>query len=858
MENNHNISPLSYVSQCKDNQFSVFSAPVKNKFPFKESTLREAWQEVKFGFHEEKINRIRRKSDPETRKQLKNSILSSFTVSGTFETRSTKGLIAYSGIIVLDFDDIDISIKETLITDTTLNFALIFVSPSATGLKVFVRINNAKSEDHGVYFKSLSNYIFDKYQIKADPSGKDISRLCYFSHDPDAYYSETGYVEASTLIAMLNSGYESKTKTKTHKTSLSKTGEIPSDFQKPSEALNKLQDVFQRAIYSLKQAGGQTLDNIHWTRPGKELSAGPSAKFNEDPKDGIKKFTVFSSNWMPFEVKGYTSVQIICLLEFSDDWNRCIRTLLKEYGQGHQLPQIQQKPLLNELASGSPPKKVERPIKVVKISDTEYAVWFFSFCLNKDKKTGQIFTELTRINRYQLIKQIASIGILKRYYSPKDFEYVQLKLNILYATEISHIKDAINILIHKVGPIDVVHEGLHFKASLELMMKIFLDNCPSLFCNPIMGNLPNHNRPILKDSKTTMFFPFENIIAKVTKDGVFPVDYKDLKDECIWDDHRLNRTIEFDDRPCQFADFINNVMNGENDRIAAIRSAIGYILHNFSDHTTNQAVIFLDEEVTNKYTPQGGSGKGIVLQAIKELRKLDIIDGKTLQDNNRFAYQNINERTQVSVFDDVKPDFKLSSIFPKITGSWQVEHKNKPLITLETNPKIIITSNTVISGEGKSYDRRKFEVEFGNYYSKQIDKNVEPIINTHGGMFFTDHWDNVEWNRFYTYMLRCAEFYMKSGLQYYESRSINENKIMQSTSNEFANWVKQQNFEMAKDYDTHLLFEDFTSTCLGEEAGMGQRTFTGYLKQYAITYRLEMIPKRSNGKNYIRFSKKSA
>jgi hypothetical protein len=125
-------------------------------------------------------------------------------------------------------------------------------------------------------------------------------------------------------------------------------------------------------------------------------------------------------------------------------------------------------------------------------------------------------------------------------------------------------------------------------------------------------------------------------------------------------------------------------------------------------------------------------------------------------------------------------------------------------------------------------------------------------------MFFTDHWDCREWNRFYTYMLRCAEFYLKSGLQFYEYRSLNENKLIQTTTNDFARWVKMQNFEIGKEYDTHILYEDFSSTCFGEEAGMGQRTFTGYLKQYAISYRLDAIPKRSNGKTYIRFSKKSA
>lgn len=62
----------------------------------------------------------------------------------------------------------------------------VFTSPSGDGLKVLVRVDSDQ-KDHKLAFQQIAEH-FDKVTgVKCDPSGKDITRLCFFSYDPDAY-----------------------------------------------------------------------------------------------------------------------------------------------------------------------------------------------------------------------------------------------------------------------------------------------------------------------------------------------------------------------------------------------------------------------------------------------------------------------------------------------------------------------------------------------------------------------------------------------------------------------------------------------------------------------------------------------
>ena len=80
--------------------------------------------------------------------------------------------------------------------------------------------------------------------------------------------------------------------------------------------------------------------------------------------------------------------------------------------------------------------------------------------------------------------------------------------------------------------------------------------------------------------------------------------------------------------------------------------------------------------------PEGGTGKGLLVNAVSNLKKVTILDGKTFDKNKSFAYQVVTTSTQILVFDDVKKNFDFEGLFSLITEGITLEKKNKDAINL--------------------------------------------------------------------------------------------------------------------------------------------------------------------------------
>lgn len=118
-----------------------------------------------------------------TRQNLKRKV-PYFTAAGTFKVRNNKGLNEPSGLIAIDFDDVDnINTYINAIKADPYTFA-VFKSISHTGFFVLVKIDSKK---HLESFEGLANYYFKTVQIPIDPACKDISRPRYVSFDPECY-----------------------------------------------------------------------------------------------------------------------------------------------------------------------------------------------------------------------------------------------------------------------------------------------------------------------------------------------------------------------------------------------------------------------------------------------------------------------------------------------------------------------------------------------------------------------------------------------------------------------------------------------------------------------------------------------
>lgn len=111
--------------------------------------------------------------------------LPAFTASGHFEGgRTLEHLVEYTQYLVLDFDKLKLAQLEKLKSESRKDrFSMAgFTSPSGNGYKIIVRVDS-DAEHHTEAFQQVRTWFSENHRLEIDRSGKDITRLCFLSHD---------------------------------------------------------------------------------------------------------------------------------------------------------------------------------------------------------------------------------------------------------------------------------------------------------------------------------------------------------------------------------------------------------------------------------------------------------------------------------------------------------------------------------------------------------------------------------------------------------------------------------------------------------------------------------------------------
>lgn len=117
--------------------------------------------------------------------------LPAFTPSATFQGgRKMEFLQEYTGFIILDLDKVpDDQLPQIKSAAVACPFTYAcFISPGNNGLKILIR-TDSKPVNHEAVFSELKNYFENLLNYPIDRSGKDITRLCFFSYDPELYFN---------------------------------------------------------------------------------------------------------------------------------------------------------------------------------------------------------------------------------------------------------------------------------------------------------------------------------------------------------------------------------------------------------------------------------------------------------------------------------------------------------------------------------------------------------------------------------------------------------------------------------------------------------------------------------------------
>jgi len=487
---------------------------------------------------------------------------------------------------------------------------------------------------------------------------------------------------------------------------------------------------------------------------------------------------------------------------------------------------------------------------IVEISPKEFAYGIYTFEIKSNT------AHLSGLYRNGIIENLGRRGYCKRYRSNNTYIFVREQNNILDAVEPVLLKDELFSYIQKTYTQELIfnYKAITVVTSAAILHETFLKQSHLIFNDKFLEHLPNHTKPVLRDTREFSYFPFLNGIVKISAKAIITIPYSDLHEYCIWREHIVNwNYTETDYTGCHFEQFLINVTNKDQERFLSFLSAIGYLLHNYSNKSKGQAVIAYDEEITDLKKPMGGTGKGITKQALSQLRKIVKVDGKKFDEKDKFSFQEITEATQIVFFDDVKAEMGFDRFNSILTEGWNIEPKWKPAfyIAPEDSPKVYITSNAILRSNGSTSERRQFIIEFSNFYSKLVKEKLEPIKHIHNCEFFTSDWDESEWNKFYSLMLFCSKFYMAEGLREYKRVSVKKNMLRQNTSEDFCEWLTARDIKFSEQYTTSVEFNEFKNTYYGENSDFKQRGFTNWLKIYAESEGKELKTWRSNSIVYF-------
>ena len=157
---------------------------------------------IKSGRWKDQILKIRGTKEKALRDKLK-SYVPGACFSGTFKkdmvyipktgktvskARMDNHVLEYTGIVIVDIDIKDqavISRLKNMMIDDPYVYSF-FASPSG-GLKVLYVVNSTSDKHRDYAYDQIKSWVEDNYDIEVDTSGKNISRLCYVSYDPELY-----------------------------------------------------------------------------------------------------------------------------------------------------------------------------------------------------------------------------------------------------------------------------------------------------------------------------------------------------------------------------------------------------------------------------------------------------------------------------------------------------------------------------------------------------------------------------------------------------------------------------------------------------------------------------------------------
>jgi hypothetical protein len=296
---------------------------------------------------------------------------------------------------------------------------------------------------------------------------------------------------------------------------------------------------------------------------------------------------------------------------------------------------------------------------------------------------------------------------------------------------------------------------------------------------------------IKRHTRDKAFFYFKNGMIQITRAGVTFHPYDSMAGQYIYKDVLINRDIQlmkidepamqdFGHRGYDFFDFLHRLagvpldqkkastdeMNTASEKLQYLLRLMGFLLHDYKQQgLTDFCAILCDDGV-------GGTGKGILVQALRQMTSVAEINGRK---EEKFDPLELTERTRIKVYNDIEPSFPFPSVYTEITDQATLRpmFKTPRYIPYADSWKVMITSNHVIRGNSGADIRRQRVFLVNPFFN---DKRT--VQDHYGHPFFSSQWSEHDWNFFYNTMFECVRFWLDSDYKMsYEDKEYQEMKI---------------------------------------------------------------------------------
>ena len=720
-------------------------------------------------------------------------------------SRAEEQLIQHSGIICLDIDKLtpaEVKKLQKKITADLHTYAC-FVSPSGCGLKVLVKIP-ADEKQHKNIFRSLEKYFAETFGAKIDPSGKDVTRLCFLCHDPAFYFNENSCL------------YQPKIR------------------PEKKQVQEKKRSVAAANLYGVIAF----TDRVATYEPGNHNNYIHLFACNANRKG----FSLDET--LAFSVSHFSNKD-------AEEVKRTVRSAYEhnttEHGQSKQ-------------AAGLTDTKKEKSNlpKLIKIDGKDFKPFWRKYKFTKGKGEDAYEVERMELSRVDFSDFLFEQGFHLLNTGKSGYQICYSRDGIVKPVDPQEIKQFVLKWCREHGLREV--EEMLRRGQKQYFAYNELDSLPYKEIKFRKDTKKEsyfyfRNCWVKVTADKIACYEYSSLKEYVWEANKIDADFtRELSPFAAGD----NEPVDLKMMECEFAKFIYLfAYNPEcpeerkfsadlkNKRFWSIATAYGFLLDGYKHPALRKGIFAVDHKIGDKNEQNGRTGKSIIPKAAGHLKKVSTINGKSFNPSYQFKYEPITLDSQIINFNDMPKNFDVEVLFEIIADDYTVIRRNNGYVEFPytESPKPYISTNFVPKGDGASYTGRMHVIEASDYFS---DKRSP--FDLFGHALFTD-WTQKQWNLFYNTSMQCVQAYKALGLLPYPAGNFNMRKLINEVLPEFIDFMDDpetvpRNTRLNKEDLMGKFNERFYMPVYGRK--MTPHTFKKWVKSYCSTKGLRLNPHKSD------------